>query len=107
MARMFACPGSDVAKGRRVWLALRAASSKLPRMKKKTGKSPGKTRTRAAAAAPKAEQIQKSQAERLLEVARQARQGGGGQSFARAMGKDTLSKNARKIGKGLVGGSNV
>lgn len=51
--------------------------------------------------------VQKTQAERLLEIARKAKQGGAGQSFAREMGKATLAKGARKVGKGLVGGSNV
>lgn len=42
-----------------------------------------------------------------MEIARKAKQGGSAQAFARSMGKDTLARNARKIGKGEVGGSNV
>jgi hypothetical protein len=44
---------------------------------------------KAAAAAP-----QKTQAQRLLEVARKAKVDG--QAFSRAMGNDTLTKQARK-----------
>lgn len=50
--------------------------------------------------APKAKQ---TQAQRLLEVAKQAK-AGSANSFARATGKASLVKNARKTAKGQVGG---
>jgi hypothetical protein len=49
----------------------------------------------------------KTQAERLLEVARNAKVDQGGRSFSQVLGKQTLRQNARKTGKGQVGGSNV
>lgn len=77
-------------------------------MQKKTAKTPARPRAvRSADAPPKENPVQKSQAERLMEIARKAKQGGSAQAFARSMGKDTLARNARKIGKGEVGGSNV
>jgi hypothetical protein len=46
----------------------------------------------------------KTQAERLLELARKAKADAGKQTFARDAGKTTLSRNARKTAKGLIGG---
>lgn len=45
-----------------------------------------------------------SQAERLLEATRKARTNQGGQSFARAVGKATLTRQGRKTAKGQIGG---
>ena len=45
-----------------------------------------------------------TQAERLLGLARKAKTDAGKQSFARDAGKATLSRNARKTAKGLIGG---
>lgn len=47
--------------------------------------------------------ISRSQAQRLLEVARAAKSGGSGQNFSQ-MGKSTLRKNGRKTAKGGIGG---
>jgi hypothetical protein len=46
----------------------------------------------------------KTQAQRLLEVARKARLDQSGSSFARSTGKATLARNARKTAKGQIGG---
>jgi hypothetical protein len=46
----------------------------------------------------------KSQAERLLEIARKAQADQSRGSFSRTMGKTTLARNARKTSKGQVGG---
>lgn len=46
----------------------------------------------------------KSQAQRFLEAVRKAQVDQSGRAFNRAMGKVTLTKNARKTAKGQVGG---
>jgi hypothetical protein len=51
-----------------------------------------------------ASDVSKSQAKRLLEVARAAQAGGSGRNFSQAMGKITLRRNGRKTAKGGVGG---
>jgi hypothetical protein len=48
--------------------------------------------------------VSKSQAQRLLEVARAKRAGGPGRDFSQAMSKTTMQKNGRKTAKGGVGG---
>ena len=48
--------------------------------------------------------VSKSQAQRLLEVARAKRAGGSGQNFSQGMGKNTLRRDGRKTAKGGVGG---
>lgn len=46
----------------------------------------------------------KSQAQRLLEIAKARRAGGSGQNFSQAKGRNTLRQNGRKTAKGGVGG---
>jgi hypothetical protein len=48
--------------------------------------------------------VSKSQAQRLLEVARARQAGGSGQNFSQGMGKTTLRRDGRKTAKGGVGG---
>ncbi|MBK6674017.1 MAG: hypothetical protein IPM70_16205 [Proteobacteria bacterium] len=48
--------------------------------------------------------VSKSQAQRLLEVARARKAGGSGQNFSQSMGKTALRRDGRKTGKGGVGG---
>jgi hypothetical protein len=48
--------------------------------------------------------VSKSQAQRLLEVARAKRAGGPGRDFSQAMSKTTMQKNGRKTANGGVGG---
>lgn len=48
--------------------------------------------------------VSRSQAQRLLEVARAKKAGGTGQGFSQAMGKTALRRDGRKIAKGGVGG---
>lgn len=48
-----------------------------------------------------------SQAARILEAVKKARANQSAGSFARSTGKTTLARNARKTGKGEIGGSNV
>ncbi len=60
--------------------------------------------SRAARAATEGKAPGKTQAQRLLEAARKARSDGSGSGFSRAMGKATMTKNARKTAKGQIGG---
>ena len=46
----------------------------------------------------------RSQAQRLLEIARARQAGGSGRSFSQAKGRNTLRQNGRKKAKGGVGG---
>jgi hypothetical protein len=48
--------------------------------------------------------VSKSQAQRLLEVARARKSGGSGQYFAQSMGQSSLRRDGRKTAKGGVGG---
>ena len=48
--------------------------------------------------------VSKSQAQRLLEVAKAKRAGGSGRDFSQGMGKSTLRRDGRKTTKGGVGG---
>jgi hypothetical protein len=48
--------------------------------------------------------VSKSQAQRLLEVAKARQAGGSGQNFSQGMGKTTLRRDGRKTAKGGVGG---
>jgi len=48
--------------------------------------------------------VSRSQAQRLLEVARARKAGGPGQNFSQAMSKTTMQRNGRKTAKGGVGG---
>jgi hypothetical protein len=48
--------------------------------------------------------VPKSQAQRLLEVARARKAGGSGPNFSQALGKTALRQNGRKTAKGGVGG---
>ena len=48
--------------------------------------------------------VSKSQAQRLLEVARAKKAGGPGRDFSQAMSKTTMQRNGRKTAKGGVGG---
>jgi hypothetical protein len=48
--------------------------------------------------------VSKSQAQRLLEVARAKQAGGSGQNFAQGMSKTALRRDGRKTAKGGVGG---
>lgn len=45
-----------------------------------------------------------SQAQRFLEAVKKAQADQSGQKFSQAMGKMTMAQNARKTGKGQVGG---
>jgi hypothetical protein len=51
-----------------------------------------------------ANDISKSQARRLLEVARAKQAGGSGRNFSQGMDKTTLRRDGRKTAKGGVGG---
>jgi hypothetical protein len=46
----------------------------------------------------------RSQAQRLLEIARARQTGGSGPNFSQAKGRNTLRQNGRKTAKGGVGG---
>lgn len=46
----------------------------------------------------------RSQAQRLLEIARARQTGGSGQNFSQAKGRNALRQNGRKTAKGGVGG---
>jgi hypothetical protein len=48
--------------------------------------------------------ISKSQAQRLLEVARAKKAGGSSQNFSQSMGQSSLRRDGRKTAKGGVGG---
>jgi hypothetical protein len=48
--------------------------------------------------------VSKTQAQRLLEVARAKRAGGSGRNFTQGMGNTTLQRDGRKKAKGGVGG---
>ena len=48
--------------------------------------------------------VSRSQAQRLLEIARARKAGGPGRDFSLAMSKSTMQKNGRKTAKGGVGG---
>ena len=48
--------------------------------------------------------VSKSQAQRLLEIARAKQAGGSGRNFSQGMGKTTLRRDGRKTAKGGVGG---
>ncbi len=48
--------------------------------------------------------VSKSQAQRLLEVARAKQAAGSGRNFSQGMGKTTLRRDGRKTSKGGVGG---
>ena len=48
--------------------------------------------------------VSKSQAQRMLELARAAKTDGASRSFSQSMGKTTLRRNGRKTAKGGVGG---
>jgi hypothetical protein len=48
--------------------------------------------------------VSRSQAQRLLEVARAKQSGGPGRNFSQAMGRNTLRQKGRKTAKGGVGG---
>lgn len=67
-------------------------------------KVPAKAKAEVANAPPASA---KSQAQRLLEAVQKARAGQSRGDFARNLGKATLARNARKKGKGEIGGSNV
>ncbi len=60
--------------------------------------------SRATGEARKGKPPDQSPAQRLLEAARKARTEGSGNGFSRAMGKATLTRNARKTSKGQIGG---
>ena len=47
--------------------------------------------------------VSRTQAQRLLELAR-AKQAGGSKNFSQTMGRDTLRQKGRKTAKGGVGG---
>ncbi len=49
-------------------------------------------------------EVSKSQAQRLLDVARAKQAGDSGRNFSQALGKATLRRNGRKTGQGGVGG---
>jgi hypothetical protein len=48
--------------------------------------------------------VSKSQAQRLLEMARAKQTGGSGGNFSQTLGKSTLRRDGRKKAKGGVGG---
>jgi hypothetical protein len=48
--------------------------------------------------------VSKSQAQRLLEIARARKAGGSGQNFSQSMGQSSLRRDGRKTAKGGVGG---
>jgi hypothetical protein len=48
--------------------------------------------------------VSRSQAQRLLEIAKAKQAGGSGQNFSQAMGKNKLRRDGRKTAKGGVGG---
>lgn len=48
--------------------------------------------------------VSKSQAQRLLEIAKAKQAGGSGHNFSQAMGKNKLRQDGRKTAKGGVGG---
>jgi hypothetical protein len=52
----------------------------------------------------KAKKTAKTQAQRMLELAKKNHAGESAQAFSRSMGKHTLNQNARKAGKGEIGG---
>jgi hypothetical protein len=47
--------------------------------------------------------VSRSQAQRLLEVAKARQAGGSGRDFSQAMGRNTLRQKGRKTAKGGVG----